>query len=652
MRETWGAFVCDCRGTLPVEAERLGKPAPLTFIARNPEAGAREFALQAHEKGVDRVVASCCLGTDALREALTAAHLSCPVVEVDLRRRCFLPHPDPAQAHEKATRMLRGAMAAYVETRDIPEHHLTVGPRVVLALDDLAALPLAQRLNDLARLTLLVPGVPEAFAAGAEYRMLGGRLMSLQGRLGRFKLQVAESAGNGRRQEAVRTLECDQFIWACRSTSLPAKRRTGVHILTEPTPAEFERVVGDVAELTGDFLKPQAVLYTPDICAGGAAQRESCGRCIPACPYNLVSRDLENPLRVRVDHLACEGCGACVAACPTGALRYSDPSADMVANTIAGMLGGAAEGSPPPLVVFHCSERGKRAIEGTDAGPLPYTAQALPVEVPCLRYTAASDILAAFRMGAAGVALLGCAECPHGEREGLLRALELARGILDAFGIGAERLQLITIPGEDHAAGLRALDVMAASLAPAPLRFPGRRFHAQGPREALAEVLDAFITQLGKEPGPIPIGPGQPFALAAVREQGCTLCRSCVNVCPTHAFRFDESGQTLTFRHINCIACGLCEQVCPESVITLTSGLRLDRAALEDVPKARDEAIACLKCGKAYINRKALEAVRAKVASVPGLADVFAGERKELLRMCPDCRAIAAMGEVTRGWQP
>jgi ferredoxin len=648
MKNQWGAFVCTCRGALPIQPERLGKPASFTYVTDDPEAGAVEFAAQAKAHGIDRIVASCCMGTEGLKAALVTS----PVYELDLKHRCFLPHPDPEQAHAKAVRMLHGAMAGAGDAQEIPEHQISIGQRVVLVLDDPAGLPLAAKLEAASRLTVVIPVAQETFGRADEHRVIWGRLIGLQGRLGELKVNIAESTGNGRREESLRTITSDHLVWASRAP-LPVKRRTGVHVVAEFTAAEMGRTASDIADLSGDFLKPQPVLYNPDICAGGAAQREACGRCVPACPYNLVSRDPAAPLRIRVDHLACEGCGACVAACPTGALRYGDPSADTVANTVAGMLSAAhGAGGAPPLVVLHCSERGKRAIEADPDAPQTYTAQALPVEIPCLRYASPATILAAFRMGAAGVALLGCEACPHGEREALLGNLALTREILSHCGLGADRLQLITVPDGDPTPALQALDDLAAQLRPSPMRFPGRHFHAADPREALAEAMDAFMTQLGREPGAVPIAPDQPFAMAEVQAEGCTLCRSCANVCPTHAFRFDEANQALTFRHISCVACGLCEQVCPESVITLKRTLRLDRKALEDVTLVRDQMISCAKCGKPYINRKALEAVEGKLSKLPALGDVFSGERKHLLRMCPDCRAITAMGEVSRGWQP
>jgi Zn ribbon nucleic-acid-binding protein len=62
--------------------------------------------------------------------------------------------------------------------------------------------------------------------------------------------------------------------------------------------------------------------------------------------------------------------------------------------------------------------------------------------------------------------------------------------------------------------------------------------------------------------------------------------------------------------------------------------------------------VSCLKCGKPYVNQKALEAVEARLLPLESLLDTFAGNRRGLLRMCPDCRAVDAMLEVEKGWKP
>jgi len=165
-------------------------------------------------------------------------------------------------------------------------------------------------------------------------------------------------------------------------------------------------------------------------------------------------------------------------------------------------------------------------------------------------------------------------------------------------------------------------------------------------------VMTDFLEQTNKEPGGVKLSSNQPFALAEVEESGCTLCRSCANVCPTNAFKFEEDGNSLHFKHINCVGCGLCEQVCPENVITLRGELFLEKQALEYMIVAEDEMIACAKCGKPYINRRALEAVESKLFEIESLKNTFSGNRKNILRMCPDCRTVEAMMEVEKGWEP
>jgi ferredoxin len=100
------------------------------------------------------------------------------------------------------------------------------------------------------------------------------------------------------------------------------------------------------------------------------------------------------------------------------------------------------------------------------------------------------------------------------------------------------------------------------------------------------------------------------------------------------------------------VGCGLCEQVCPEKVITLRRELYLEKEALDYTVVAEDEMINCLQCKKPYINKKALESVESKLFKDESLEQTFAGDRKNILRMCPDCRTVMAMQEVDKGWRP
>ncbi len=276
----------------------------------------------------------------------------------------------------------------------------------------------------------------------------------------------------------------------------------------------------------------------------------------------------------------------------------------------------------------------------------------MPVEVPCLRFVSLPMLLAAFKMGAAGVALLGCEACPHGERELLLQNLALAGRILDAFGLGAQRLRLITADGDALDDAITAVNTFAGGPAGERVSFQGRAYHTGSTREVLADALEALIRHTGKEPGGLELKAGEPYALAEVNEEGCTLCRSCVNACPTHAFRFDEEAQTLSFKHIECVACGLCETLCPERVITLRKELYLESGALDWQVVVKDDVIRCARCDKPFVNKKALEAVEGRVLNLASLLDTFQGNRRGLLRMCPDCRAADAVFEVERGWEP
>lgn len=648
----WGFFFCNCRGTLPLDTEQLVLPvAPaVLFSASDPETHIPEFLALVEEEEADHVLTTCCEWKSRSRDLLGGGARSPEIHSVDVKESCFRAHPDERPAHGKASRLLRAA----VETaglQDEPTYNpLRVGGRVVISGDPARVQRLADRLRDAAAPICLIPPDASNLPVSSSPEWHKGRILEVQGRLGEFRVIIEDDEIPPRQRD----LAAAQVVIISQEEITGTKRRTGVHLLVEPSEPDLTRCAEAIRGLVGDFLKPEHVTYNADICAGGSADVEACGTCINVCPYDAIERDAKNHLRIRVDHMACEGCGACASACPTMALRFTEPAPKELYTRLSALLRPLSPQvkGERSTVLFHCGEMGMRVLKEAGQRPLPYPETVLPVEVPCLRYVSEANMLAAFQFGAAGVGLLGCYTCVHGERELLYRNLDFCHMTLDAFGLGRERLRLLTAAEGGEAEAVSGLSSFAHGLEDSPIRWKGRPTSHWNSRAVIAAAIEEFIEQLDREPGQRAVDASQPYAFADVQASGCTMCRSCVNACPVNAFRLDESTSSLKFKPIACVACGLCEKVCPEDVIELRREIFLERDAFDYQTVAQDDMVACSKCGKPYINRKALDTIEAKVLSLESLQDTFTGRRKSILRMCPDCRAVEAMADVEKGWKP
>ena len=466
---------------------------------------------------------------------------------LDLKGKCFAPHSNLEQAHTKASKMIEAEIrVSNIKAKNpVPVNPLQVGNRVVIYTEFPEGLKLANMLKDMGEngtggVTLCISSEIEGLGDSPLLEQRSA-LVGVEGRLGNFQITLEpDSKTNGGTQNRF-SLVADQLVVLTKAPPSGVKRRTGIHLLSSTESKILEETATQVRELVGHFHKPVHLTYDQDICAGGDKGIETCGHCISYCPYDAISRQTENRLRIQVDHLTCEGCGACVSACPTSALQFTEPSPQEIYARMAALLESSKEKQgnvEPPVIVFHCEEMGRKVLETAGEIPLPYSSGVLPVEVPCLRYVSESNMLAAFSLGAAGVGLLGCENCPNGERELLYQKFDFTQLILQHFGLGQERVGIITAEEGLEADAIGVVNEFISQLSDAPLAPSWSTPRQTGNREIMAEVLESFLEQTGKEPGTMKLSPNLPFALAEVEESGCTLCRSCASVCPTNAFKF------------------------------------------------------------------------------------------------------------------
>ncbi|MFQ5881870.1 MAG: 4Fe-4S dicluster domain-containing protein [Candidatus Methylomirabilales bacterium] len=705
MAEKVGIFLCDCNRSLPLDlgalTRSLNLPAKPYLYSRLRLDDIHPLKYQAQKEKYDRLLIGCCGSKEFFLHELSTIGFQAEQIQfLNLKEECFWVHEERAAANQKAARLLRATLETAKAQQGLPELPVKTGDLIFIVAETPLAFSLARRLANHAKVALLLDETSEAFDSFLPFplpcEVNRGRVTEVQGQLGQFKVLVerTQSIDLDRCVSCMRcvpvchtqaitpglrlvdskcdrcgdcliecgevqaikiprkdqhVVEADQVIFLGSRELPPRHRRPGIHSYSMVRPEDVDRVAFEVMALIGDFMKPEFVKYNIGTCAGGYADFKGCGICLGYCPYDAIQRDPEaSPSRIKVDPVSCEGCGACISACPTSALHFAEPSPDYLYRKMRALLaplnGGEDERS---VVTFHCPNEGRAALQNARALQVTLPSNLLPVEVPCLRYVSETNILAAFRLGAAGVALLGCEHCPHGERQLLLDKLDFAKLVLESFGLGADRIRLFTT---EEAAGeaLSALARFASPLAPFPLRWDGQFPDKVENREIIADAIATFLYGTGKDLGRVKENTSFPFAWADVRAEGCTMCRSCVNVCPAHAFRLDDEKHTLEFRYMSCVACGMCEKACPENVITLHRDLILEKAAFAYQVMVQDEMVGCIQCGKPYINKRALSAIQGKV----GMMEAFLQGRADLLLMCPDCRAVKAMLEMQKGWEP
>lgn len=483
----------------------------------------------------------------------------------------------------------------------------------VLVIGGMDAMELAPRLSEhLHPVMLLTEGSEEP---GVPVVPQGGRALRIEGHLGAFRVQLGEQG-----KPNAETLNADLILdlSAKPLLDMPLPPLGYVHSTTEENVVSL--AIANLNEMVGTFEKPKFFEYDAARCAHSRNGMSACRRCLDACPAQAISSNGDDGIEVNPN--LCQGGGICATVCPSGAIRYTYPRARDTLSQIRLLLKTYLEqgGEQPVLALF----------ADTD-GPLPpvleETGNVLPLVLEELASAGLEVWLSALAYGAQRVLLVNGGSMPASVGEALQKQIATTQETLVAMGYARDAIALIRPEqiGAQASGGMRLERNAAFST-------------GNNKRETAFLAIDHLHAQAGSKPAVTPLTPGAPFGMAAVDEEACTLCMSCVSACPGKALQAGGDTPVLKFVEALCLQCGMCTATCPEKAITLTSRLLFDEEQRRS-PRVlkEEEPFNCVVCGKPFATRSVITTMLGKLQ---GHA-MFQSERAQRrLSMCEDCRVV------------
>ncbi len=614
-------ILCDCSGSQVIDADSI---TAATGIACSPVHTAlctREMDHAAAAMTGGDVIIAC---QQERRRFEDLAHEINAVTPdfVDLRDRAGWSD-DTASKGPKMAALAADALLPQVEpkVRDITSDGICL-----IIGDGEVALDAAQRLSDTLSVTLLLSDATEPPVTDA-YDIIRGRLIRATGTLGHFEMQldaVQEIDPTGRGalsftapRDNARS-QCDVILDLTGGTPLfPAPEKRDGYLRADPKHApSVSAAVFAAAQLVGTFEKPLYVRLEEALCAHSRAEKPACSNCLNACPTGAITSAGDH---VAIDPLICAGCGACAALCPSEAITYDAPPVSHLFRRIQTLAETyrKAGGSNPRLLV-HDDAHGAEMLRLAARFGRGLPADVIPVEIAALAGFGHAEMLAGLGAGFAAINIL---LSPTSDRDTLHREAELATAI------GGPKITLHDLADPDQLSdALYDAPVMDAVATPILAIGTRRQITRTAGKAIAADTL-------------IPLPDTAPYGAVLVDTVACTLCLSCVSLCPSGALTDNEDMPQLRFQEDACLQCGLCANICPEKAITLAPRLNLSDQALSEVVLHEEEPFACVECGSLFGVKSTIEKITEKLASKHAM---FANpQAARMIQMCDNCRIQA-----------
>ncbi|MEL7261614.1 MAG: 4Fe-4S binding protein [Pseudomonadota bacterium] len=613
-------ITCDCLGTQTIDAEGLSRATNLDVRPPCSALCTTQIAQAEAALAEGDVVFCCTQEARVFDELAEAMDLPAPPT-LDLRDRAGWSD-DATPKLPKMSALIADAMlpAEPEKTLDVMSEGLCLilGPAAV-------ALDAAEQLKDHLGVTVLLSDAADMPDTRA-YDVVVGTLRRASGAFAQFEvvidnLQQIEPGGRGAftltDPQNGATSHCDIILDLRGDAPLfPAHEKRDGYLRAEPGHAPgVAAAILAASHLTGTFEKTLYVKTAPLLCAHSRAEQTGCTNCLDLCPTGAITSAGEH---VAIDPMICAGCGACSAACPSGAITYDAPPVDLVMRRVQTMAKAYldAGGTAPRLLVHDAHGAEMVHLSARHGRGLP--ADVIPLEMSAIGAFGHAEAVAALAAGFASVTLLPgpTADVP---------ALETQLALTNAIA-GSGKATLLDTTDPDAMS-----DALYAAAAPAPVETPVR------PMGTRRQITRQAAKALHPDSDTIALPEGAPYGAVLVDTDACTLCLSCVSLCPSGALGDNADKPQLRFQEDACLQCGLCANICPEDAITYEPRLNLTDAALTQEVLNEEEPFPCIECGALFGSKSAIDRITDKLKDHA----MFAGDKLRMIQMCDNCRVNA-----------
>lgn len=496
-------------------------------------------------------------------------------------------------------------------------HTLILGPT---SLIERTALQLSQ----MASVTLLsIDG-----EQGTHDKLYFADTVEISGFLGAFKVTVENHGLNINLANAAIDHDCFDIVL---DMSL-----NGVMSEEVPVPGYFpvgrgfpklSDALEEIPELMGTFDKPKYFRLDTDLCAHSSRGVKGCERCVDACPAGALSSEGSEKIghRIQINPYLCQGVGTCATSCPTEAIHYALPNPTDTQKFIERLLNNYHQAGGEKPIVLICSSRHEQynlmALRVLPENVIPVTVEELPS-------VGIDTWFAALVNGATQVLFAASRHMPPTILRILNQEVSMAQSFLAHLGIRKETIDILYLESLREAAPTLCDEPLGLNLG----ELEGKK------RDRLYVALDALATARGTEPGAQPLAATAPYGAIECSTTDCTLCMSCVAVCPTRALHHEGDSPSLKFIEQDCVQCGLCVKACPEKALTAVQQLNWNAAQRQSVVTLHQEEPAkCLRCHKPFAPQSMITMLQNKLRGHSHFSDQASLDR---IAMCEDCRVV------------